>query len=136
MAIATCFGMTRILLVEDSNDVLDLLQIELQWMGYVVEGVSDSMRAIEAARLNPPDVIVSDLGMPGIDGFELIRRIRANQTLAGIPAIALTGFSRSTEVQQALAWGFTAHLAKPVDAEQLSKLIGQLTSTRTLRKAS
>lgn len=128
--------MTRILIVEDSEDILFILKTELEWAGYVVDLAKDGRTALEIARLSHPDVIVSDLRMPGIDGFEFIRRVRQNPALASVPAIALTGFSMHAEVQRAIAFGFTAHLTKPVDISALSSLIGNLTEKKFQRKAS
>ena len=128
-------GMTRILLVEDSADILFVLQTELEWMGYTVAGGRDAVAAVETARLSRPDVIVSDLQMPNVDGYEFMRRIRAIPDLAGVPAIALTGFSTSKEVQLALDSGFTAYLTKPVEGKTLSDMIVRVSGKR-LKKAS
>ena len=128
--------MTRVLLLEDSPDVLYLLQLELQWMGYEVDAATDANAALAAAKRTRPDIIVSDLGMPIIDGFEFIRSVRAIQELASVPAIALTGATGDRDIQRALASGFTAHLVKPVEAADLVKKIEHLTSRRLHRKAS
>jgi two-component system CheB/CheR fusion protein len=128
--------MTRVLLVEDSVDVLNILELQLGWMGYDVAAAIDANSALEAAFSNRPDIIVSDLGMPGVDGFEFIQRVRVAPDLASIPAIALTGTALERDVQKALASGFTAHLVKPVDAADLAKKIDELTSRRLKRKAS
>jgi len=128
--------MTRALLVEDSVDVLYLLQFELEWMGYEVVPAADANSALEATLGNRPDIIVSDLSMPGVDGFEFIQRVRAIPELALIPAIALTGTALERDFQQALASGFTAYLVKPVDASCLTKKIDELASRRLKRKAS
>jgi two-component system CheB/CheR fusion protein len=127
--------MTRVLLVEDSPDVLAVLQLELEWLGYQIDAASDATAAIDAARRVRPDIIISDLGMPGVDGFEFIRRVRGIPDLASVPAIALTGSTSDRNVQQALAFGFTAHVAKPVEIADLAKKIEQLTSRRLRRKA-
>jgi two-component system CheB/CheR fusion protein len=134
--IATNFAMTRILLVEDSADILYVLQIELEWMGYEVEALAQAEAALAAARRMPPDVIVSDLGMPGMDGFEFIQQVRKTPALVSVPAIALTGATLDKDVQQALAFGFTSHLAKPVEAGELGHRIEQFTSQRLQHKAS
>jgi len=134
--IATPFAMTRVLLVEDCRDVLYVLQVELEWLGYDVEAVSDADAGLAAARRTPPDVIVSDLGMPDMDGFEFIKCIRKMPHLRSTPAIALTGSGMDKDVQQALAFGFTAHLMKPVDASELGARIKQLTARCLQRKAS
>jgi len=127
--------MTRVLLVEDSPDVLYVMQFELEWMGYQIDAAPDAAAAIEAALRVRPDIIISDLGMPGVDGFEFIRRVRAIPDLASVPAIALTGSTSERNVQQALAFGFTAHVVKPVEIADLAKKIEQLTSRRLRRKA-
>ena len=128
--------MRRVLLLEDSEDVLYLLQIELEWLGYDVDAMSDAQSALEAARRTPPDAIVSDLGMPDMDGFEFIQRVRAMPALRTIPAIALTGSGMDKDVQRALALGFTAHLMKPIDVHDLVHRIEQLTGRCLQRKAS
>jgi len=127
--------MTRILLLEDSTDLLFLLQTELEWMDYSVDVASDALTGLELARKNRPNVIVSDLHMPGIGGCEFIRRVRQTPELMGIPAIALTGYSLDKEVNLALAAGFDAHLTKPVDGKTVSDMIARLL-TKCLKKAS
>jgi len=127
--------MTRVLLVEDSEDVLYLLGLQLEWMRYIVETATNAGAALEAATKLRPDVIVSDLRMPGIDGFEFIRQVRRIQNLTSVPAIALTGASMYTDIQKAITSGFTAHLTKPVDINDLSKLIEQLTARYVQRQA-
>jgi two-component system CheB/CheR fusion protein len=127
--------MTRTLLVEDSADVLDILRIQLEFMGYEVEAAIDGGSALAASERQTPDVIVSDLGMPGMDGFEFMRCIRTAPALAPIPAIALTGASCALDVQRALAVGFTEHLTKPVEAADLRSRIEVLTDQRLQRKA-
>jgi two-component system CheB/CheR fusion protein len=133
--IASILPMTRVLLVEDSADVLYVIQLGLEWMGYEVLTATDADSAIKIAVRTPPDIIVSDLGLPGIDGFEFLRLIRQTSTLAAVPAIALTGAATDDDIQRALAAGFTAHMSKPVEAADLGKRIEQLTARRRKRKA-
>ena len=130
-----CLPMTRVLLVEDSPDILYVLQVELEWLGYEVDAATDAATAIDAAVRVRPDIIISDLGMPDVDGFEFIRRVREIPSLATVPAIALTGTTSDSSVQQALASGFTAHLVKPVEVADLAAKIEQLTSRRLRGKA-
>src|SRR2546427_13126096 len=80
-------------------------------------------------------LLFRDLRMPDIDGLEFIRRVRHIQSLASVPAIALTGASSDSDVQQAICNGFTAHLVKPAEATELSKLIEQLAPRGAQRKA-
>jgi two-component system, chemotaxis family, CheB/CheR fusion protein len=128
--------MTRVLLVEDSADVLEVLQLELEGLGYEVLAFIDAREALKVAHRLCPDVIVSDLRMPGLDGFEFIKRIRKKPRLASIPAVALTGTSMEKEIQEALASGFTTHITKPMEARELAKRIDELTAARRLRQAS
>jgi two-component system CheB/CheR fusion protein len=127
--------MTTVLLVEDSSDVLFFLQLELEYAGYQVHATTDAAIALSRARDARPDVIVSDLRMPDIDGLEFIRRIREIPELASVPAVVLTGAGMERDIQQALAAGFTAHLTKPVEARDLISKIEQLTARRLKRQA-
>jgi two-component system CheB/CheR fusion protein len=128
--------MTRVLLVEDSEDVLCVLRLQLEWMGYVVEAAPNADTALDLANKVPPDVIVSDLRMPGVDGFTFIREVRRIGVLKSVPAIALTGAGTDADIRQAIASGFTAHLMKPVEAGDLSKMIERLAARYIQRKAS
>ena len=102
--------MTRVLVVEDSEDVLDLLRLQLEGTGYVIDTGTNGTVALEIAQRTQPDIIVSDLRMPDMDGLEFIRRVRRIQRLASIPAIVLTGTASESDIQQAIFNGFTAHL--------------------------
>jgi CheY-like chemotaxis protein len=73
-----------------------------------------------------PDALLVDIGMPGMDGFELIRRIRRHERLAKIPAAALTAYTRPADRARVLASGFQMHLAKPVDPTELLSALGAL----------
>ena len=128
--------MTRVLLVEDTADILSVLKMELEWMGYQVDASTEAKAALVIARRAPPDVIVSDLSMPEMDGFQFIRRIRKISGLASVPAIALTGSTLDKDIRQAIASGFTTHMTKPIDAADLHKRISQLTARWVARKAS
>jgi two-component system CheB/CheR fusion protein len=128
--------MTRVLLVEDSNDVLCVFQLELKALGYEVDAVLNAEDALVLAQQTIPDVIVSDLSMPGMDGFEFIKRIREMPALSSVPAIAMTGTNNDKLLKRAIALGFTTHVMKPVEMPVLSNRIEQLTSRRLQRKAS
>ncbi len=128
--------MTRVLVIEDSVDVLDLLRFQLEGIGYTIDTAMSGSAALEVAQHRRPDIIVSDLRMPDMDGFEFIRRARRIQSLASIPAIALTGTALESDIQEAIFNGFTAHLRKPVEPGELARLIEQLTVRRSLRQAN
>ena len=118
----------RILFVEDSKDVLNLLRIELESLGYSVLMATDGERGLDIANRELPDIIVSDIKMPRFDGYELIKHIRRTPELAAIPAIALTGLGRSKDIEKALSAGYSAHLCKPVEVNELVSIIEKLVS--------
>jgi PAS domain S-box-containing protein len=111
----------RVLAVDDENDALALLRMVLEAAGAEVTTVSSAQQALDVLPASRPNAIVADLGMPGMDGFELIRRIRssADESIRGVPAAALTAFARSDDRTRALRAGFEMHLAKPVDPGEL-----------------
>ena len=117
----------RILLVDDDRDGLAALEIVLADRGARVEIATDVDSALRRIADFAPDVLLSDVGMPGRDGYALMRELR--RTEAGgrrVPAIALTAFSRKQDVDQALAAGFDAHCAKPLRPLELLRLIARV----------
>ena len=119
----------RILLVEDDLDTQELLKTVLRGNGADVAVVSSSAEALEAVQRVKPDVIVSDIGMAGENGYDLIRKIRSLEPELGgrIPAIALTAYAGTSDRRRALLAGFQTHLSKPVDAAELVAVIVSLT---------
>ena len=97
----------RILLIEDSQDILFLMKMELQNLGYSVLTAKDAEAGLELARRELPDVIISDIKMPGVDGLEFIKRARMTPELASTPPIALTGYDTEQDIQAGLAAGTT-----------------------------
>ncbi len=114
-------GLT-ILCIDDSKETLELFAALLGMHGAKVVAAASGKEALAAANANI-DLIISDIAMPQMDGFEVISQLRRRPELAKVPAIALTGYGRPQDVQQALAAGFTAHLNKPVDIERLRALV-------------
>jgi len=109
------------LLVEDDPDGCDLMQMMLRRFGAEVTAVSTAAAALESVRERRPDVLVSDIGLPDGDGFQLLKRVReSNQDL---PAVAVTAYASRQDVAKALAAGFQAHVAKPVEPAQLSAAV-------------
>ena len=119
-------SVAHILLVEDDPDTLELLEATLHTRGFRVTTSASAAEALEIAPNNSIDLIVSDIGMPEIDGFEMIRRFREIARLRDVPAVALTGYASQKDADAALAAGFDAHVAKPVDPIELYALIEQL----------
>jgi two-component system, chemotaxis family, CheB/CheR fusion protein len=117
----------HLLVVDDAVDALESFSALLRIEGAEVTAVSSAQQALEALEtIGPVDVILSDVAMPGMDGYELIRRVRANPRSARVPAIALTGFGRAEDAHRALTAGFDAHLAKPVQIEHLGDVLRRL----------
>jgi len=118
----------RVLVVDDERDACELLQRILTEQGAEVVAASTVPDALVAFRRFRPQVLVSDIGMPGHDGYELIRTIREMERgeEAAIPAIALTAFAREEDRALALEAGFQLHLSKPVEPAELSAAIARL----------
>lgn len=114
---------TRILLVEDDPHALQGFAAFLKGCGYVVLEASNGRAALAMASTALPDVIVLDLGLPDIDGWEVARQIKADQHTAGIPIIALTGADLPHEVVSSMRAGCDRHLAKPCEAAELVRTI-------------
>jgi CheY-like chemotaxis protein len=111
--------LTRILLVDDYPDALAIWGLYLRSVGYDVETADDGLKAVEQAHAHHPDVIVLDLELPGITGFEAAERLRAASDTAGIPLIAATGYSHVTQLNHARQSGFDAIMVKPVEPAAL-----------------
>jgi len=120
-------GHLRILLIEDSEDILFLLRIEFETVGHTVLTARDGAEGLTLAKAHRPDLIISDIKMPVLDGYELIREVRACRELKHIPAIALTGFGTKADFDRAMAAGFDACISKPSEPREISALITKLT---------
>lgn len=118
----------RVLLVDDEPDTLEVLRLSLNRFGANVRGAASASEAFDTFLDWQPDVLVSDLGMPGEDGFALIGRVRALTLEQGrdIPAAALTAHAREEVRVQALAAGFQTHIKKPVDPAKLAAAVASL----------
>ena len=118
----------RLLVVDDDDDARELLSIILEEAGAEVTTAASANEAVAAFERERPDVLVSDIGMPGEDGYGLIRRVRLleGESAAKVPAVALTAFARAQDRGEALGSGFQAHLAKPIEPGELTALIAQL----------
>jgi two-component system, sensor histidine kinase len=110
---------TRILLVDDYPDALEIWGLYLRSLGYEVETADDGLNAVEQAHAHHPDVIVLDLELPGISGFEAAVRLRAAPDTAQIPLIAATGYSHVTQLNHARQSGFDSIMVKPVEPAAL-----------------
>jgi CheY-like chemotaxis protein len=107
----------RALIVDDDEDALELLSLVLESAGASTTPARCAQDALNAT--GPFDVIISDIGMPKMDGYELIRRMRSRDEGGPTPALALTAFTRPEDAKRALAAGYQEHLTKPVDVDEL-----------------
>ncbi len=119
----------RVLVIDDVPDTLDVLEQILSYSGAATMTAPGAGAALALLEREVPDVIVSDVGMPEVDGFELMRRIRRRAATADIPAIALTAFTRQDDRDKALQAGFTDYLAKPVEPAALAAAIKRAVAT-------
>lgn len=116
----------RVLVVDDEPDGRDLIARVLQGRGAITQGASTAGEALDLLAQEPFDVLLSDIGMPGTDGFELIRQVRLRETERPIPAIAITAYARAEDRQRSLLAGFHMHLSKPLEARELIASIAGL----------
>jgi signal transduction histidine kinase/ActR/RegA family two-component response regulator len=124
----------RVVVVDDEQDARDLVTAVLEQAGAVVTSVGSAEEAMHAIAERPPSLLVSDIGMPGEDGYALIARVRALPAESGgrLPAVAVTAFTRDDDRARALRAGYTAHVAKPIDPAALVTLVSNVTSRGSL----
>ncbi len=115
----------RVLLVDDDDDARELFAMVLTEAGAEVRAAADAKEAMRAAIQWPPGVVVSDLVMPGTDGFSLLRELRSMHHLRRMPAIAVSGMASAPDRENALAVGFQEHLEKPLTPEALVKAVSR-----------
>jgi two-component system CheB/CheR fusion protein len=112
-----------VVIVEDNADSREMLESLLKMDGYEVTTAEDGQQGYQTILAKDPDVALVDLGLPGIDGYEVARRVRSEMTNRPIRLIALTGYGRSVDRQAVFAAGFDEHLVKPVDPEDLARIL-------------
>jgi CheY-like chemotaxis protein len=121
----------RILVVDDDVDARELLQFILRHAGALVETAASVREALEIVDEGAPRVVVSDISMPGQDGYDLIRLLRARELSPGdLPALAITAHARTEHRQRALAAGFQEYLTKPIDPDKLVRAVRDLMRPR------
>lgn len=116
----------RALVVDDVADVTEMLSVLLTHAGYEVRTASSAAAALSSAQQDQFDVIISDIGMPQMNGYELARAVREMPGYETVPMVALTGYSKFDDRQRSLDAGFNAHLTKPIEPRELLDLIEQL----------
>ncbi len=113
----------RILLIDDNQDFAFLMKSVIQLLGYNIELAYDGAEGMEKAQEYRPDIILCDIGLPRMNGYEFARNIRENDLLRHSYLIALTGYARPCDIKQSTDSGFNRHLSKPIDATTISEII-------------
>ncbi|MBI5547710.1 MAG: response regulator [Deltaproteobacteria bacterium] len=127
-------GSSHILIIEDNLDTAESLRELLELDGHVVETACSGPEGVEKAQALKPDVVLCDIGLPGMDGFEVGRRIRANPGLRRTALVALTGYAAPEDIAHSREAGFDVHLAKPPSIEKIEQVLAS--RMRTASNAS
>jgi CheY-like chemotaxis protein len=127
-ALRRCAAATRarVLLVEDDLDAAEGMTNLLELLGHDVRTVHDGMTALDEAGRRPPDVVLIDIGLPTLDGYEVAGKMRLVPGMQSAVLVALTGFGTTEDRERALVAGFQHHLTKPVDIERVEALLAQI----------
>ena len=118
---------SRILVVEDNRDAADMFVMMLQTCGYEAHAVYSSQSALEMAVQYQPNFVLLDIGLPGMDGYEVARHLRQHPQTKEVWVIAMTGYGQATDRQCTQEAGFDYHLVKPVERRTLRALLATLT---------
>jgi CheY-like chemotaxis protein len=118
-------GALRVMVVDDNEDAALMLATLLEAQGHNVTVEYDGRGALARARLESPQVMLLDIGLPGMDGYELARHLRAMPETAGAVLVALTGYGQSRDRHDAERAGFNHHLVKPADLSRLIEILAQ-----------
>ena len=118
--------MSTVLIAEDNAVNRELLCELLELRGYTVVEASDGEEALRILEENPPQLLLLDIGMPVMDGFAVIRRIRESPRLAGLSVVAVTAYAMRGDEERILNSGFDGYLSKPVNASSLGKELDRL----------
>ena len=116
----------RLLLVDDNKDVVNMLAMLLRRVGHEVQIAHDGPAAIEAARQHKPEVVLLDIGLPGMSGYEVAEKLRSEKDLNHFRLIAMTGYGQDEDVNRAKRSGFDDHLLKPVRLESIQQALTRL----------
>lgn len=116
----------RVLVVDDQRDVADAAAMLIESVGHDARAVYDGAAALAASCARPPDVMFVDVGMPGMTGYDLARRIRGDADLPKIHLVALTGYGRDEDRARAAEAGFDVHITKPLSETRLREVLSSL----------
>ncbi len=123
-------GNKRVAVVDDDREVREWLADTLRHAGYEVALAANGLRLVSALQVDRPDLILLDVNMSWIDGFELCRALKKNPLWADIPVVFISGRSGERDVEQGLACGAVDYFVKPLDGRELVARIGQLVHAR------
>jgi two-component system CheB/CheR fusion protein len=119
----------RVLVVDDNKDEAESLAMFVQLAGHEVQMAHDGPTALEVVRKFKPEVVLLDIGMPGMDGYEVASNLRRQPELAKLCLVAVTGYGQDDDRRRAFAAGFTHHVTKPIEPDRLLDLIANLSSS-------
>jgi CheY-like chemotaxis protein len=125
--------MPRVLVVDDDPQVLRLLRVNFELEGYDVAAASSGKEALETIAAEAPDVVVCDVMMPGMDGFEVVRRIRSNEATAGLPIVMLSAKAMGSDARKGLEAGADEYVTKPFDPAELIEVVARLLGSKRSR---
>jgi signal transduction histidine kinase/ActR/RegA family two-component response regulator len=125
-AVAVAGTQRRVLVIDDDRDVAEALCAALSVGGHVIEVAHSGATGVAKARGFRPDVVLCDIGLPGMDGYEVARAIRADEALRAIRLVALSGYAQAMDVAKARAAGFDEHLAKPTSIDKVNRILAAL----------
>jgi len=121
-----------ILLVEDSEPIRENTSELLELAGYEMVIATDAYNALELVKLKPPDLILCDISMPGMDGYTFLQTIKDNSQLSSIPFIFFTAYSEPSEIKKGFLMGAVDYLVKPFDGDQLVEMVKKNLSAETV----
>jgi PAS domain S-box-containing protein len=113
----------RVLVVDDNHDAAESLAEVVRMLGHDADVAFDGWSAVEKARARPPDVLLCDIGLPGLSGYQVARLLRSDRRFDGVRLVAVSGYAQPEDRQRALEAGFVEHLAKPAEPEVLGRLL-------------
>ena len=115
----------RVLIVDDQHDTANALATLIGLWGYETDVAYDGLSALDAASVKPPDVVLLDLGLPGMDGYEVARQLRRLPALDTALLVAISGHGQEADVQRCKEVGIDSHFLKPMDPDELQKVLAK-----------
>jgi len=123
----------KILIVEDNSLHTKLIEMTLRTKNYTLLKATDGEKALDIARKERPDLIIMDLNLPGMTGFEVTKKLRENPAFSHTPIIAITAYAMKRDREMVIESGCDAYLSKPIDTRELPGVIAELLSARRKR---